>query len=55
MPRRVRAAGRLLRDLWAFAWTRRAFWIVPVVLVLLLLSVLIVAGATLSPLMYTVF
>ena len=47
--------GRLLREVAAFAWHNKAWWIVPVVLVLLLLSVLIFAGSTAAPFIYTLF
>ena len=39
--------GRLLRELLGFAWHNKAWWIVPVVLVLLLLALLIVLGVVL--------
>ena len=46
---------RLLKEFGEFAWHNKAWWIVPVVLVLLLLSVLIFAGSTAAPFIYTLF
>ena len=47
--------GVLLKEFGEFAWHNKAWWIVPVVLVLLLLSVLIFAGSTAAPFIYTLF
>jgi len=47
--------GRLLKEFGGFAWNNKAWWILPVVLVLLLLGVLIVAGQTVAPFIYTLF
>ena len=47
--------GRLLKEFGEFAWHNKAWWIVPVVLVLLLLSVLIFAGSSAAPFIYTLF
>ena len=48
--------GRLLRDFIGFAWQNKAWWIVPIVLVLLLLSVFIIAGSGIAPaFIYTIF
>jgi hypothetical protein len=47
--------GRLLKEFWSFAWHNKAWWIIPVVLVLLLLGVFIVAGQTVAPFIYTLF
>jgi len=46
---------RLLGEFGAFAWHNKAWWIVPVVLVLLLLALLIVSGQTVAPFIYTLF
>lgn len=54
--RMLKHLGRLLRDFFAFAWQNKAWWIVPVVLVLLMLSILIVAGSGVAPaFIYTLF
>ena len=47
--------GRWIGEFFAFAWHNKAWWIVPVVLVLLLLSVLIFAGSSAAPFIYTLF
>jgi hypothetical protein len=46
---------RLLAEFFGFAWQNKAWWIVPVVLVLLLLALLIVAGESVAPFIYTTF
>jgi len=47
--------GVLLKEFGEFAWHNKAWWIVPVVLILLLLSVLIFAGSSAAPFIYTLF
>ena len=47
--------GRLLKEFGEFAWQNKAWWIVPIVIVLLLLSALIFAGASVAPFIYTLF
>jgi hypothetical protein len=47
--------GHLLAEVWAFAWQNKAWWLVPLVLVLLLLGVLIVTGQAVAPFIYTLF
>lgn len=46
-----------LRELWAFLKSRKKFWLLPIILVLLLLGVLIVfvQGSAIAPFIYTVF
>jgi len=51
----LRHLGRLLKELFAFAWENKAWWIVPIVLVLLLLTALIFAGESVAPFIYTLF
>ncbi|MCL1909476.1 MAG: DUF5989 family protein [Kiritimatiellaeota bacterium] len=46
---------RLLKEFGGFAWQNKAWWIVPVIIVLLLISILIVAGSGLAPFIYTLF
>lgn len=46
---------RLLKEVGQFAWHNKAWWIVPMVLILLLLVFLIVAGQTSAPFIYTLF
>ena len=52
---RISYVGRLLKEFLLFARENKAYWIVPLVLVLLLLIVLVVAGQTATPFMYTLF
>jgi hypothetical protein len=47
--------GRLLMEFVGFAWKNKAWWIVPIILVLLLLALLIVTGETAAPFIYTLF
>jgi len=46
---------RLIKDLIGFAWENKAWWIVPVVIVLLLLGLVIVGGQGAAPFIYTLF
>lgn len=45
------------RELWDFAKTRKKFWLLPIILVLLTLGLLLilVEGSALSPFVYTLF
>ena len=46
----------LPRELWDFLRENRAWWLTPIVVVLLLISVLVILGATgAAPLIYTLF
>ena len=46
-----------LTDLWGFFRTRKKFWLVPVVAVLLVFGILIVltSGSAIAPFIYTLF
>jgi competence protein ComGC len=46
-----------IKELWAFMRTRKKFWLLPIVVVLLLLGVLIVLtqGSAIAPFIYTLF
>lgn len=46
---------RLLKEFGVFAWQNKAWWIVPVVLVLLLVALLVFAGQSAAPFIYTLF
>lgn len=48
---------RVLGEFWAFLRERKKFWLAPILIVLLLLSVLIVAtaGSALAPFIYALF
>ena len=46
-----------LKDLWGFLSTRKKYWLLPVILVLLFFGVLIVmtSGTAVAPFVYTLF
>jgi len=46
-----------LKDLWGFLATRKKFWLLPIIIVLLLFGVLIVltSGSAIAPFIYTIF
>ena len=46
-----------LRDLWNFLKTRKKFWLLPLIIVLLLVGVLIVltSSSAIAPFIYTIF
>lgn len=46
---------RLLRELWAFAREYKAWWIVPLVILLLGVALLIVSVSGISPFIYSFF
>ncbi|MDP2932995.1 MAG: DUF5989 family protein [bacterium] len=46
---------RLLKEFFGFAWHNKAWWIIPIVIVLLLMAMLIVLGQTTAPFIYTLF
>jgi hypothetical protein len=46
---------RLLRELGAFAREHKAWWIVPIVLVLLLIAVFVIGVSSISPFIYSLF
>lgn len=50
-----RYLGRLLGEFFQFAWHNKAWWIIPMILVLLLLALLIFVGQTSAPFIYTLF
>ncbi len=47
----------LLRDLWDFTKTRKKFWLLPLILVMVLLGILLVLGpnSAVAPFVYTLF
>ena len=53
--RSLRNLGRLLHELWAFAREHKAWWIVPVVAILLLAALFLVSVSTISPFIYSLF
>ena len=52
---KFRHLGSLLGEVWAFAWQNKAWWLVPLVLVLLVMTALIVSGQAVAPFIYTLF
>lgn len=46
---------KLLKEVGEFAWHNKAWWIVPIVLVMLLLALLVFAGQSAAPFIYTLF
>lgn len=53
--RRLKNLFRLLGELWSFAKTHKVWWIVPLVVILLVVSLLIVGVSTISPFIYSLF
>lgn len=47
----------LLKDFWGFLKTRKKFWLLPIILILLLFGILIVltSGSAIAPFIYTLF
>ena len=52
---RFKYIGRLLNEIWQFARINKAWWMVPLVLVLLILGLLIITGQAVAPFIYTLF
>ena len=46
---------RLLRELFLFAKKEKIYWIVPLILLLLIMTVLIVTSQAVAPFIYTLF
>ena len=46
---------KTLHELWLFLRARRAWWLAPIVVVLLLLGLVLLSQSALSPLLYTLF
>ncbi|MCG8571124.1 MAG: DUF5989 family protein [Spirochaetes bacterium] len=46
-----------IKELWGFLRTRKKFWLLPLILVLLILGLLIVfaSGSAIAPFIYTIF
>jgi competence protein ComGC len=46
-----------LRDLWDFLKTRKKYWLIPLIIILLIFAVLIVisSGSAIAPFIYTIF
>jgi hypothetical protein len=49
-------SGGIVREFWDFLVENKAWWLAPIVVVLLLISVLVILGASgAAPLIYTLF
>jgi hypothetical protein len=50
-------AMEFLRDLWGFMRTRKKYWLIPIIIILLLFGLLIVltSGSAIAPFIYTLF
>lgn len=55
LMRALRSLSRFLRELFGFAREHKAWWIVPVVLVLLIVALVVVSVSTISPFIYSLF
>jgi len=46
-----------IAELWRFMWSRKKFWLFPVVIMLVLLGTLVVLsqGSAIAPFIYTIF
>jgi len=46
-----------LRDLWDFLKTRKKYWLIPLIIILLIFAILIVisSGSAIAPFIYTIF
>jgi len=53
--RALKNLARLLRELWAFAREHKAWWIVPIVILLLLIGALVIGVSSISPFIYSLF
>jgi hypothetical protein len=51
------ARSSTLRDLWAFIWSGKRWWLLPIIVVLLLVGTLLVLAqsSALGPFIYTIF
>lgn len=47
----------ILKDLWGFLKTRKKFWLLPIIIVMLLFGILLFlsSGSALAPFIYTLF
>jgi len=52
---KLRYLGRLLSEFLTFAWEQKAWWILPILIVLLLVGLLMTTGQTVLPYVYTLF
>ena len=55
MMRFLRHLWRLLGEFWGFAWHNKAWWLIPLVVILLLMTLLIITGSSVAPFIYPLF
>lgn len=53
--KRLTYSGRLFRQFWDFAREKKAYWIVPLVLVLAAVGLVIATSNVVTPLIYAIF
>jgi hypothetical protein len=53
--RLLRHLGRLLKEIFSFAWHNKAWWMVPLILILLLIAGLVVFSSGTATYIYTLF
>jgi len=46
---------RFIREILLFAWQNKVWWIVPIVLILLVLTLVIAVGSSVAPFIYPLF
>ena len=52
---KIRAGVKLFREFVGFARHNRAYWIIPLIIVLVIAGMAIVVGQNVAPLIYTMF
>ena len=52
---KLRYLGRLLGDIFGYAWKYKTWWLIPLVLVLIVFGLLIAVGQNSIPFLYTLF
>lgn len=57
MLRKLQSIGKLVGELWGFMRSRKRFWLLPIVVVLLMFSAFLVLtqGSVLAPFIYSLF
>jgi len=55
--RKLQSIGKLVGELWGFMRSRKRFWLLPIVVVLLMFSAFLVLtqGSVLAPFIYSLF
>ena len=53
--KRVRYSIKLMKEVSEFAFKRKIFWLIPLLLLMLPIALLVVGGEVVSPLIYTIF